>query len=88
MTARSHVVAKLLTISRMFKVDYQNKVLPLIFSHYDVKMRRKLATAEEDQQSGGTMTSLSELKENIFYYINSFIHRKKLKFSIHQNIHH
>ncbi len=28
MTASWHVVAKLLTVSRMSKVDYQNKVLP------------------------------------------------------------
>ncbi len=31
MTASWHVVAKLLTVSRMSKVDYQNKVLPNIF---------------------------------------------------------
>ncbi len=29
MTASWHVVAKLLTVSRMSKVDYQNKVLPV-----------------------------------------------------------
>ncbi len=28
MTASWHVVAKLLTVSRMSRVDYQNKVLP------------------------------------------------------------
>jgi len=31
MTASWHVVAKLITVSRMSKVDYQNKVLPNIF---------------------------------------------------------
>ncbi len=30
MTASWHVIAKLLTVSRMSKVDYQNKVLPPI----------------------------------------------------------
>ncbi len=30
MTASWHVVTKLLTVSRMSKVDYQNKVLPNI----------------------------------------------------------
>ncbi len=29
MTASWYVVAKLLTVSRMSKVDYQNKVLPI-----------------------------------------------------------
>ncbi len=30
MTASWHVVAKLLTVSIMSKVDYQNKVLPIV----------------------------------------------------------
>jgi len=31
MTFSSHVVEKLLIVSRMSKVDYQNKVLPVFF---------------------------------------------------------
>ncbi len=36
MTASRHVSAKLLTVSRMSKVDYRNKVLPIIelFTQY------------------------------------------------------
>ncbi len=34
MTASWHVVAKLLTVSRMSKVDYRNKVLPLVILIY------------------------------------------------------
>ncbi len=33
MTASWHVVAKLLIVSRISKVDYQNKVLPQIYLH-------------------------------------------------------
>ncbi len=36
MTASWHVVAKLLAVSRMSKVDYQNKVLPKNFLNIDV----------------------------------------------------
>ncbi len=35
MTASWHVVAKLLNVSRMSKVDYRNKVLPEFHIHYN-----------------------------------------------------
>ncbi len=40
MTASWHVVAKLLTFSRMSKVDYQNKVLPILLL-YSEKCKKK-----------------------------------------------
>ncbi len=41
MTASWHVVAKLLTVSRMSKVDYWNKVLPSHFFPADLKTSKK-----------------------------------------------
>ncbi len=36
MTANRHVVVKLLTVNRMSKVDYQNKVLPNFIIKHEI----------------------------------------------------